>query len=184
MPEIVTSRTEEPPSFQLFRGHPPFLDGAAVELLMIWNSRITDRVFGNDRHHPEESPEAVKQEFANYVHHAAQLDQWLRNHPPQLDWKVHWPPYSIDVDHPICQAVAKAHDQAAVGTRFEGPARYSGFAAVCDAAFLDRDGVPSVVYGPGSVLVAHAPDEYIEIDELITATTTYALVTMDWCGLG
>ena len=135
-------------------------------------------------HHPDESPEAIKEEFASYVHHAAQLDKWLRDHPPELDWKVHWPPFSIDVDHPICQAVAEAHQQATVGTRFAGPAKFSGFAAVCDAAFLQRDGVPSVVYGPGSILVAHAADEYVEIDELIAATKTFALVTMDWCGLG
>ena len=134
-------------------------------------------------HHPQESPDAVRDEFTSFVNHAAQLDEWLRDHPPELDWKVHWPPYSIETDHPICQAVAQAHQQAAVGTRFEGPARFSGFAAVCDAAFLQRDGVPSVVYGPGSVLVAHAADEYVEIDELMTAAKTFALVTMDWCGL-
>ena len=80
--------------------------------------------------------------------------------------------------------MAEAHQQATVGTRFEGPAKFSGFAAVCDAAFLERDGVPSVVYGPGSILVAHAADEYVEIDELIAATKTFALVTMDWCRLG
>ena len=132
-------------------------------------------------HHPDEAAESVKKEFENYVHHAAQLDEWLREHPPQIDWKVHWPPYSLAEDHPICKAVASAHEEAARGTRFEGPAKFAGFYAVCDAAFLSRDGVPSVVYGPGSILVAHAADEYVEIDELMTATKTYALLTMDWC---
>ena len=134
-------------------------------------------------YHPDEDPAAVKEEFETFVHHAAQLDEWLRHHPPEFDWKVNWPPFVVDLDHPICATVAGAHEEAAEGTRFAGPAKFAGFYAVCDAAFLGAQGVPAIVYGPGSLLVAHAPDEYIDIDELLTATKTYALATMDWCGL-
>lgn len=132
-------------------------------------------------YHPDEEPEAVKQEFETYVDRVAQTDDWLREHPPTLDWKVNWPAYKVDEDHPIVQAVADAHNEAAVGTRFDIPAKVAGFAAVCDCAFLNPEGVPSIVYGPGSILVAHAADEFVEIDELITAAKTYALVTMNWC---
>ena len=59
----------------------------------------------------------------------------------------------------------------------------AGFYAVCDAAFLNLQGIPSIVYGPGSLLVAHAVDEFIDIDELMVSTKTYALATMDWCGV-
>ena len=82
---------------------------------------------------------------------------------------------------PYCRTVASAHEEAAQDTRFEGTPEFAGFYAVCDAAFLNAQGVPSIVYGPGSLLVAHAPDEYIEIDELLVATKTFALATMDWC---
>ena len=134
-------------------------------------------------YHPDEDAMAVKQEFETYIHHAAQLDEWLREHPPKLDWKVNWPAFVVDASHPICRLVANAHEQAAQGTRFAGEAKTAGFYAVCDAAFLNAQGVPSIVYGPGSLLVAHAPDEYIDIDELMVATKTYALATMDWCEL-
>ena len=133
-------------------------------------------------HHPEEDSESIRQEFTNYVHHACQLDEWLRDHPAKLDWKVHWPPFVVPEEHPICQAVATAHEEAVRGTRFEGPAKIAGFYAVCDAAFLCQQGIPTIVYGPGTLLVAHATDEYVEIDELMAATKTYALLTMDWCG--
>jgi acetylornithine deacetylase/succinyl-diaminopimelate desuccinylase family protein len=134
-------------------------------------------------YHPDEEPEAVKQEFETYIGRVAQTDSWLREHPPKLDWKVNWPAYKVDEGHPIVKAVVNAHNEAAVGTRFDIPAKIAGFAAVCDCAFLNRDGVPSIVYGPGSILLAHAPDEYVPIDELMTATKTYALVTMNWCGV-
>ena len=134
-------------------------------------------------YHPDEHPEAVKEEVETYIHHAAQLDEWLRDHPPALDWKVNWPAFVVDEEHPICKQVAKSHEEAAAGTRFAGPPAVAGFYAVCDAAFLNPQGVPSIVYGPGSLLVAHAADEYINIDELMVATRTYALATMDWCGV-
>lgn len=130
---------------------------------------------------PEQTAEDVKREFETYIHHAAQLDEWLRDHPPKLEWRVNWPSYVVDEDHPICRSVAEAHEQAARGSSFEGPAKFAGFYAVCDAAFLNAQGIPSIVYGPGSLLVAHAPDEYIQIEELMVATKTYALLTMDWC---
>ena len=134
-------------------------------------------------YHPDEDPADVRREFETYIEHAAQLDEWLRDHPPRLEWKVNWPAYAVDVDHPICQTVASAHQEAAQDSRFEGAAEFAGFYAVCDAAFLNADGVPSIVYGPGSLLVAHAADEYLEIDELLVATKTFALATMDWCGV-
>ena len=132
-------------------------------------------------YHPGEDPEDVQREFERYVYHASQLDEWLRDHPPVLDWKMNWPAYDVDPDHPICRTVASAHEEAARDTRLEGPAKFAGFYAVCDAAFLNPQGIPSIVYGPGSLLVAHAPDEHIEIDELMVATKTFALATMDWC---
>ena len=132
-------------------------------------------------YHPDEDPEDVKREFTTHVQHAAQMDEWLRKHPPKLDWKLNWPAFDVPEDHPICAAVDAAHQEAARGTRWEGPAKRAGFYAVSDAAFLNPQGIPTIMYGPGNLLVAHAPDEYIEIDELMVATKTYALTTMDWC---
>lgn len=95
-------------------------------------------------YHPDEDPQAVKEEFETYIHHASQLDEWLRQHPPELNWKVNWPAFAVDEDHPICKLVASAHERAAQGTRFEGPAQFAGFYAVCDAAFLNPQGVPAI----------------------------------------
>ena len=39
----------------------------------------------------------------------------------------------------------------------------------------------TVLYGPGDIRVAHADDEYVLIDELMTACRTYALLALDWC---
>ena len=59
----------------------------------------------------------------------------------------------------------------------------SGFAAVEDATFLNLGGIPAISYGPGDLRVAHADDEHCEIDEVLTACRTYAVLAMEWCGV-
>jgi acetylornithine deacetylase len=40
---------------------------------------------------------------------------------------------------------------------------------------------PAVVYGPGTTLTAHSPDEHIVIAELIAGTKALALAIMAFC---
>lgn len=133
-------------------------------------------------YHPDDDPEDVRAEIERHVQAAAQLDPWLREHPPRLEWKLNWPASKIDPDHPIIEVLGDAHERAAEGTRFAGRPTIAGFAAVEDTSFLNLGGVPALSYGPGDLRVAHADDEYILIDELMTATRTYALLALDWCG--
>jgi acetylornithine deacetylase/succinyl-diaminopimelate desuccinylase-like protein len=49
--------------------------------------------------------------------------------------------------------------------------------------FFHFGDMPCVMYGAGDVNVAHAPDEHISINELLTATTTLACLLLDWCGV-
>jgi acetylornithine deacetylase len=132
-------------------------------------------------YHPDEDPEDVRQEITDHVMRAAQLDPWLRDNPPVLEWKLNWPAFSVDPEHPICTAVADAHELAAAGTRFAGRPEVHGFAAVEDVTFLNLGGVPAISYGPGDLRVAHADDEHCLIDELVTSCKTYAVLAMDWC---
>ena len=133
-------------------------------------------------YHPDEDADAVRREIEEHVARAAELDPWLREHPPELEWKLNWPASVVDADHPIVDALAGAHEQAAAGTRFAGRPPVKGFAAVEDTAFLNLGGVPAISYGPGDIRVAHADDEHVRIDELMTATKTYAVLALDWCG--
>lgn len=134
-------------------------------------------------YHPDEQPEAVRAEIEEHIHRAAQLDPWLREHPPVVEWKLNWPSFSVDPGHPICLAIGDAHERANGGTRFAGRPAVNGFAAVEDCSFLNLGGIPTVSYGPGDLRVAHAYDEHVYIDELIAATRTFALLALDWCGI-
>ena len=51
----------------------------------------------------------------------------------------------------ITAATCAAHERAADGTRFAGPAEVAGFAAVEDARWLTLGGTPAISYGPGDL---------------------------------
>jgi acetylornithine deacetylase/succinyl-diaminopimelate desuccinylase-like protein len=57
---------------------------------------------------------------------------------------------------------------------------FHGLAGTCDANYLVNVArIPTVIFGPGSVSLAHQPDEYVEISELVQATQILALALAD-----
>ena len=84
-------------------------------------------------------------------------------------------------DHPIIPALERAHERAAVGTPFHGTPPRHGYYGVCDATWLAAAGIPAIIYGPGDIAVAHAANESVDIEELITSCKTFALLAASWC---
>lgn len=130
-------------------------------------------------HAPQETAEQVKAEVEAHIDRFAQTDPWLRENPPEVDWGTFWwQPYDVPIDAPICKAVATAYEAA-----MDEPARFYGFAAVDDAAFLNQAGIPTVSIGPGHLRNAHSANEYVEVEELVDAAKVYALSIAEWCGV-
>jgi acetylornithine deacetylase len=127
---------------------------------------------------PDDDPEAVQHEIVDYLNLVFDQDPWLKKHRPTLEWVHHWPAYDTPTDHPICQTVDRAHTNV-LGV----PATFQGFPAVDDATYLERGGIPSISFGPGNVMMAHAVNEYVICDEVINACKIYAATAIDWCGL-
>jgi len=60
---------------------------------------------------------------------------------------------------------------------------YAGFVATTDMGFLVNQGhVPTVILGPGDIAQAHNPNEYVAVQELITASKVYAQLIVDALG--
>lgn len=77
-------------------------------------------------------------------------------------------PTETPADHPIVAAA-----QAAC-LRHNGRASpLGGFQGGCDLVHLRRMGAAGVVLGPGSLDLAHKPNEYVPLDELLRACTIY-----------
>ncbi len=133
--------------------------------------------------HPDDDCATTKAAIERQIALASALDPWLREHPPIVEWKLEWEPYQLAEDHPVLASLERAHEHAVIGTRLAGPAHHQGFGGVCDATWYQATGVPSVVYGPGDLRLAHAANEHVPIDEIVIACKTFALLALDWCGV-
>jgi acetylornithine deacetylase/succinyl-diaminopimelate desuccinylase-like protein len=74
--------------------------------------------------------------------------------------------YAMEValDEPIVDCLRHSRDARAPGRRMIG-ATYGS-----DASKLVRVGVPAVVFGPGNLEQAHTKDEWVDLDEVATAS--------------
>jgi acetylornithine deacetylase/succinyl-diaminopimelate desuccinylase family protein len=58
-----------------------------------------------------------------------------------------------------------------------------GFTGITDARFYLNDAaIPTVIFGPGDLSVAHTADEWIGVDELVTGARTYARIFASFLG--
>ncbi|HOZ45262.1 MAG TPA: M20/M25/M40 family metallo-hydrolase [Candidatus Hydrogenedentes bacterium] len=83
----------------------------------------------------------------------------------------------VEVDHELPQTLLGAAEAAG------SPAATAAMTASCDAWFYNNQlGIPTVVYGPGSLKVAHSKDEVIELADIERAAGVFVRFLMDYCG--
>jgi acetylornithine deacetylase len=64
------------------------------------------------------------------------------------------------------------------------PARVLGMTYGADMGLLVNHGsTPTVLFGPGDIRRAHRPDEFVEVEELVTAARALAVAAMRFCGV-
>lgn len=87
----------------------------------------------------------------------------------EVDDYLFIPASMIEEDHHLVTRLA----EAVKGVRGAGPS-LSIFEASCEAPFLSVNlGIPTVIFGPGSLLQAHVRDEYVPITQLVEAARIY-----------
>lgn len=121
-----------------------------------------------------------KSELAAEVSRLADADPWLREHPPEVTWlNGQFAPAGIPVDSALVQTLCQAWQITTPSS-----ARIEAVTYGADMRhFVITGGVPCVMFGAGDVRLAHAPDESIPIDQLLTAITTTAVFVANWCGV-
>jgi acetylornithine deacetylase len=85
-------------------------------------------------------------------------------------------PSDVAADAPIVRALDAALRD--VGS----PVRVEGMSAWTDAAILNDAGIPAICFGPGDISLAHAAEEYIQVDEIDRATDVLTRLAREWCG--
>jgi acetylornithine deacetylase len=127
---------------------------------------------------PSEDHEAVKQSLVKKIAEVAAKDPWMKDHPPVVKFVGYDAEASeIPVQHPIVQTVCNVY------TELTGKKpTISGRQGAADTRFLNKYAdTPTVIFGPGSTAIMHANDEYVSIDDYMTAIKVMALSIFDWC---
>ena len=133
---------------------------------------------------PGESHEGVKKAFLDHIAAVAREDDWMKQHPPEVTFGNKFggldaEAADIPADHPIVTTLAGCFREV-TGKDPE----ISGRQGAADTRFLINNGdTPTVIFGPGPTAVMHANDEYVDIDDYMTAIKVYALSICDWCGV-
>jgi len=124
---------------------------------------------------PGERPESIHAEVEAACERA-------RRRRPELDATVRvllvQAPSDVSTSAPIVRALHHALESC------DEEVRIAGMSAWTDAAILNEAGIPSICFGPGDMSLAHAAEEYIEVDEIRRATDVLVRLATEWCASG
>jgi succinyl-diaminopimelate desuccinylase len=80
--------------------------------------------------------------------------------------------HHVDASDPLPQAMLKANEYLGFN------AEPTGFSMGTDGRHFVAQGYPAIIYGPGDPALAHQPDEWVGVDEVVDATKAYALAAV------
>lgn len=144
-----------------------------------WASTVPDQLSAEGRYGvmPGESFDEAKAIFEQAVARAAAADPWLADNPPAVSWPGgHFAAGRLPEGHPFGDQVAAAIAAAGQPGRAPVGAPYGS-----DLRQYAAAGIPTVQYGPGDVASAHAIDEYVPIEEVVTCARAYAELILSRC---
>jgi acetylornithine deacetylase len=120
----------------------------------------------------------VEREVREWLLGVAKGDEWLRDHPPEIEKYQEGSPFWLDPDHSLVQTLRSVASESLGRV----PAvRGSEFGT--DARLLNNYGkTPTVIFGPGNASEAHAIDEKLDLDQFFKAIEIYANMIVAWAG--
>lgn len=144
-----------------------------------WASTVPDLLIAEGRYGvmPGESFAVAKAAFEQAVADAAAADPWLAAHPPTVTWPGgHFAAGRLEDGHPFGDEVrraavtAGAADPSLIGAPYGSDLRQ--YAAA---------GIPTLQYGPGDIVNAHAIEESVGIQEVVDCAKAYAELILTRC---
>nr|WP_276246424.1 MULTISPECIES: M20/M25/M40 family metallo-hydrolase [unclassified Haladaptatus] len=119
---------------------------------------------------PGETVAEVEAEYEARLAEVVADSEWLSAHPPQFErFSVQFEPGEINEAEPVHQALQAAMAAASLPNREPLGETYGA-----DSRHYIEAGIPTVVFGPGTIDQAHFPDETIDFAEVETARDVIA----------
>ena len=114
----------------------------------------------------EEMRQALLRAGDEFLARNFELSFMYRHDSSVLDTQHEWPQTILRAAHAV-----------------ELPLEQDGMPASCDAWFYNNVlGIPTVVYGPGTLAVAHSKDEHIQMQDIARSAELLVTLLLDYCG--
>ena len=102
-------------------------------------------------------------------------DDWLREHFT-LEFMYRHDAHVLPTDHPLVTELQACCRQLGL------PGEVGAMTASCDSWLYNNQlGIPTVVFGPGSLRFAHTNDEQIQFDDIAAAASALLEFSQRWC---
>ncbi len=109
---------------------------------------------------PGETHAAARQHVIDFVADAVGGDFEVEHEPPDICSPFFDTPATGGLAQDLLQTIRQhGHQPRATGVQFG-----------TDASILGGTGIPTVIFGPGSIAQAHTADEWLAVDQLVAAT--------------
>lgn len=108
-----------------------------------------------------ETVEQAEERFTRAILDAAGENPWLAKNPPTIRRNAAgFGSSHIPAEHPLVAAMSESAEEV-----FHVPTPVTGAPYGCDmSAWVRLAGVPTVLYGPGEIECAHAPNEWVSLE--------------------
>ncbi|MED5247768.1 MAG: ArgE/DapE family deacylase [Candidatus Neomarinimicrobiota bacterium] len=146
-----------------------------------WHSTVPESIIAEGRLgvFPGESNAKAKQSFEGHINKFAESDNWLKDHPPVIEWfEGQFESGQTPLDHPLIKELDKIYTNVSNQDAIIEGVTYGSDLRL----FTNHANIPSVLFGPGDVRLAHAANENILIDEILISTEVVANMIVNWCG--
>jgi len=148
-----------------------------------WASSVPDLLVAEGRLGValDEPVEQARAQFEAAVAEACQADDWLRQHPVEVEWwGGQFASGRLPAESDLVQRMSRAHAGASEQRQHEVWAAPYG----SDLRLLiGLGGIPTLQYGPGDVALAHGPDELVPVADVAITARALALLALDVCGV-
>lgn len=153
---------------------PVFIEGGVYRASINPIVKITYYVW----YPPNKTIDEVIAEIKRNIDAQTQLDYWLMENPPEFiaPTRKPMPAFETPLDNDGVKMLRDVYRNV-----MGEDASVSGLKAVCDCPYFNREGVPSVILGPGCSFCNHGDNEFIYIENIIKAAKVYAAAAIDWC---
>ena len=133
---------------------------------------------------PNESYESVVNEIEQYLNKVAEADVWLRENPLEFEWGGTsmiedkgeiFPSFTVPTHHPGFKQLEEAHEHV-----HNKKLEHGMSTTVTDGGWTAHFGIPTILYGPGSLEEAHSVDEKIKPKELAQYSDVLYTFLKEW----